>query len=123
MTKKSYPVDILEQAQETQAAWSKIDQNMTFGQLTLVALTTDITMLTSIEYSITAMEKDLADLRNRRDAIAREAWDRVKRARAGVKSFFGDDSDQYDLMGGTRVSERKPIRKTVIVSNDGEPSA
>jgi hypothetical protein len=35
-------------------------------------------------------------------------WGKVKRARAGVKANFGDNSSQYEMVGGTRLSERKP---------------
>jgi hypothetical protein len=39
-------------------------------------------------------------------------WDTVKRIRAGVKGAYGDDSFEYDLIGGTRRSERKrPARR------------
>ena len=33
---------------------------------------------------------------------------RIKRVRAGVKGIYGDDSSQYEMIGGTRMSERKP---------------
>ncbi len=36
----------------------------------------------------------------------------LKRVRAAVKGHFGDDSTEYALVGGTRLSERKkPVRK------------
>jgi hypothetical protein len=28
-----------------------------------------------------------------------------------AKGTFGDDSSQYELVGGTRLSDRKPIRR------------
>jgi hypothetical protein len=33
------------------------------------------------------------------------------RARAGARAQFGPDSTQYDQLGGTRQSERKPRKK------------
>jgi len=41
-------------------------------------------------------------------------WDKVKRVRAGVKANYGDDSQQFEMVGGTRTSERKaPTRRLV----------
>jgi hypothetical protein len=36
----------------------------------------------------------------------------MKRVRAGVKANYGDDSQQYEMVGGTRMSERKTPRRT-----------
>ncbi|HJZ47095.1 MAG TPA: hypothetical protein VKE41_08005 [Roseiflexaceae bacterium] len=49
----------------------------------------------------------MTDLRNKRDERLIRIWDVVKRARATVKGAYGDDSSEYELVGGTRVSERK----------------
>ena len=38
-------------------------------------------------------------------------WDKVKRVRNSVKGTFGDDSSQYEMVGGTRLSDRKPARR------------
>jgi len=47
-----------------------------------------------------------------RDALLGATWDKVKRVRASVKGLYGDDSSEYDMVGGTRKSERKtPTRK------------
>jgi hypothetical protein len=56
----------------------------------------------------------LTDKRNQRDALYTQIWDKVKRVRNGKKGIYGDDSSQYEVIGGTRLSERKtPVRKTV----------
>ncbi len=54
-----------------------------------------------------ALDAQLTDLRNRRDALFLRLWDKVKRVRAGVKGMYGDDSSQYEMVGGTRMSERR----------------
>lgn len=60
------------------------------------------------------LEAQLTDKRNQRDALYTSIWDKVKRVRNGVKAIYGDDSSQYEMIGGTRLSERKtPTRKTV----------
>jgi hypothetical protein len=35
----------------------------------------------------------------------------VKRARSGIKGFYGDDSTEYEIAGGTRASDRKSHRR------------
>ena len=80
---------------------------LAFGTLTPVALTADIT-------AATALEAQLTDKRNQRDALYTAMWDKVKRVRAGVKANYGYDSSQYEMIGGTRLSERKaPTRRAV----------
>ncbi len=60
-----------------------------------------------------ALEAQLTDLRNQRDALYAGLWDKVKRVRSTVKGIYGDDSSEYEMVGGTRKSERKhPARKT-----------
>ena len=60
----------------------------------------------------------MTDLRNQRDAANQDLWDKVKRLRAGVKASYGDDSSQYEMVGGTRMSERKTARRTAIPALD-----
>ena len=62
---------------------------------------------------MTNLENQLTDLRNRRDATNETLWDAVKRVRAGFKASFGDDSSQYEMIGGTRTSERKTATRKV----------
>ena len=53
------------------------------------------------------MESDRCDR-----ALYTTIWDKVKRVRNGMKAIYGDDSSQYEMIGGTRLSERKaPARK------------
>jgi hypothetical protein len=61
-----------------------------------------------IEAQITNLETQLNNLCNQRDTVYQSMWDKVKRVRAGVKANFGDNSSQYEMIGGTRLSERKP---------------
>ena len=55
---------------------------------------------------------EVSTMRNKRDALNLNVWDKVKRVRAGVKAIYGDDSSQYQMVGGTRMSDRKsPTRR------------
>jgi hypothetical protein len=42
-------------------------------------------------------------------------WYKVKHARNSIKGSFGDGSPQYKMVGGTRLSERKPTRRKSTV--------
>ena len=55
-----------------------------------------------------ALETQLTNLRNERDTSNVELWDNVKRVRSAVKGIYGDDLTQYEMVSGTRLSERKP---------------
>ena len=114
MSKKLFPTDILSQAIEVQAAWSQIDEGLAFGQLNMGALVMDMNGLRSIEHSLATLETQLTEMRNQRDALSQSSWDKVKRVRAGVKATFGDDSSQYEMIGGTRLSDRKSMRKSPL---------
>ena len=70
-------------------------------------------MAATLESQMASLEAQLTDARNRRDALYTGIWDKVKRVRNGVKAMYGDDASQYEMIGGTRLSERKPpTRKT-----------
>jgi hypothetical protein len=110
---KRYPTNILEQAQRVLDAWNQISATPAFGTLNIAALTADITAAKTLETDISKLERQLEDKRNQREAVYTSMWDKVKRVRSGVKSNYGDDSYQYDLVGGTRTSDRKPHTRKV----------
>ncbi len=117
MPKKLYPANLLTQAQTIVAAWNQIGATITLGTLLPAALTTDITSATALEAQISSLEVQLTNARNQRDALYGTLWDKVKRVRAGVKANYGDDSSQYEMVGGTRLSDRKsPARRTMPVA-------
>jgi|WetSurMetagenome_2_1015567.scaffolds.fasta_scaffold977886_1 hypothetical protein len=107
MSKRKHPVNVLEQAQEVLNGWPQISTTMTFGTLNLAALTADITAANTLKNDISKLEKQLDDKRNQRHTIHTAMWDKTKRAKTGVKANYGDDSPQFDLVGGTRISDRK----------------
>src|SRR5687768_5568579 len=111
MTSKSYPTDILTQAQAVTEAWKRIDPAMKIGELTPASLTSDLEQAGPIQVQLDALDAQLTDLRNQRDALNTSLWEKVKRVRAGVKGIYGDDSSQYEMIGGTRLSERKPATR------------
>ena len=57
-------------------------------------------------------DAQIIDLRNKRDVIYDRLWDKTRRVRNAVKGLYGDDSSEYEMVGGKRISERKPpVRK------------
>lgn len=111
MGKKLYPSYVLEQAITAREAWKLIDNELEFGMVSLATLAANIEDIRQTQQDLSALETQLTDLRNRRDELFLSAWDKVKRLRAGIKGVYGDDSSEYEMVGGTRRSERKKARK------------
>jgi hypothetical protein len=111
MSKKFYPPDVVEQAQDILVGWAQVSATLAFGTLSSATLTADVTAAAPIEAEISKLEKLLADKRNQRDVLYLGMWDKVKRVRAGVKANYGDDSQQYEMVGGKRLSDRKSPRR------------
>lgn len=91
MSKKVFPTDVIRQAQKVLSGWLQISTTLVFGSLTSTVLTPDLTAIAPLDAEINKLESQLND----------------KRVRASVRGIYGDDSAQYELVGGTRMSERK----------------
>lgn len=113
MVTKVYPTDLINQARSHLESWKKISPTLAFGELTQAALSEDLAQADELDSRIKALEAELTNLRNQRDALYQVLWDKLKRLRSSIKGLFGDDSSEYEMMGGTRRSDRKrPTRKT-----------
>ena len=110
MAGRKFPADILEQAMNMQDAWTKIDDQLSVGGLKIGDLVMEINQIRQAEANVVSLENDLTNIRNHRDALCESAWDKVRRMRAVVKGMYGFDSPQYELVGGTRTSDRKSAR-------------
>jgi hypothetical protein len=66
-----------------------------------------------LDTQIASHEQQLSTARTQRDATYSTLWEKVKRVRAGAKANYGDDSTQYEMVGGTRMSERKTPRRSM----------
>jgi hypothetical protein len=111
MPKKIYPTNILIQAQAILDAWKHIDLNLKIGELSQADLEADIAKSKLIQSQLNELKAKFTDIRNQRDMLYVGIWDKVKRVRNGVKGIYGDDSSQYERIGGTRRSERKPHKR------------
>jgi len=119
MGKKLYPTDTLKQAQYILSVWDLIDPSLKIGSLTQAVFSADLAMVVELQRKVVDVQIALDTVRDQRDAAIIELWNNVKRARSGVKGIYGDDSSQYDLVGGTRRSERKKPRRRPLT---GSPS-
>ena len=96
----NYPQNALQQARSVLTAWPQINDGLTFGDLNLEALTMDVESVGSTHAQINNLETQLTHLRNQRDAQMLAVWDKVKRVRAGIKSIYGDDFSEWEMIGG-----------------------
>ncbi len=108
MSNRNYPTDVADQGRAVVEAWREIDPALSLGGMTLAEMETSLSELGGIYTQLDGLDAQMTELRNQRDAAASDLWDRVKRVRTGVKSVFGDNSSQYEVVGGTRMGDRKP---------------
>ncbi|MCI5121233.1 MAG: hypothetical protein D3908_08605 [Candidatus Electrothrix sp. AUS4] len=68
------------------------------------------TRIAAVEAKVSAIDSLNAEktrLVNEKKAEAESLSDYIVRVRSGVLSVFGKDSSEYEMVGGTRASERK----------------
>jgi len=112
MSAKNYPTDIQKQTQTAIEAWKRIDPNFKVGELTPDQLAENLAKVAPITAEIESLEVRLTELRSQRDDLLGACWDALKRLRSAIKGIFGDNSTQYEMIGGKRLSNRKPaVRK------------
>jgi hypothetical protein len=111
MGKKLYPTDTLDQALDILSAINRINPLLTMGTMTSASLSADVDKVKELQVKVIKLQLELSEVRNQRDEAFIEIWDKVKRTRAYVNAFYGDDSFEYSLVGGTRLSEKKPIHR------------
>jgi hypothetical protein len=116
MPNKPFPSDVIPQAQDVLLGWAQIGSTVAFGTLTSALLTTDVNAYAPLDAEIGKLEKLLAEKRIQRDALSLAIWDKVKRVRSSVRGIYGDDSSQYEHVGGTRMSDRKPRTRRLITT-------
>jgi hypothetical protein len=112
MSKKFFPTDVVSQCQSISNAWAQIDMKLAFGDLNIGSLAVDLEEAAKLMADIDRLETTLVNKTNQRDELYARLWDQAKRIRAGIKATYGDDSSQYEMVGGTRISERKTPRRS-----------
>ena len=110
---KPYPTDILNLMNAAIASWQAIDPTLTFGELSLGDLQAALERGQALRSQINSLEAQLTDLRDQRDKVYHTGWKYINRLRDGICGHYGDDSSEYEMVGRTRLSERKPYSKRV----------
>jgi len=114
---KPYPADILDKLIEAIAAWKSVDPNLKVLGASVTDLETLLQQGQDVQRQINAQLVQLTNLRNQRDAIHKSGWKHIKHLRLAVKGRYGDDSSEYEVVGGTRASERKPRTRRARPNN------
>lgn len=101
---------ILADAETLIRVW-EANTTLSLGDVTLPAFKTMVatfkTTRANAEDLRTQLTKAVNDVNDQADGLASI----TVRGRSGVRAQFGPDSAQYDQVGGTRSSERKPRKK------------
>ena len=74
MPSKPFPSDVVEQARDVANGWKTFDAAFQVGNMTMKVFETDLTNAISQQNQIDALEKQLTDLRNQRDASNTALW-------------------------------------------------
>lgn len=110
---KPYPADVLNKLHATITVWKSIDPALKIGKLSISDLEAARARGEALRQEISSLETQLTDLRNQRDEVYATGWEYITRLRAGIKAVYGDDSSEYEMVGGTRRSERKARTRRV----------
>lgn len=114
MIRKLFPSNVLEQARTIINAWNQIGAEVPLGNSSLDSMVEKVNAANALVAQMESLELQLTNLRNQRDELFSDMWDNVKRVRFGVRANYGDDSTEYEMVGGTRLSERKsPVRRSM----------
>ena len=107
---KSVP-KLLREANEIKKALEKIDDRLPDG-LKAADMETRMGAVESVVDKLDAVNVERTRLVDLKGDQTRNLSDHIVQVRAAVKGIFGADSAEYDMVGGTRTSERKhPTRK------------
>ena len=111
MLNKSVP-KLLQEANEIKKALEKIDDRLPDG-LKAADMETKMDELETVVDDLDAVNAERTRLVDRKGERAENLSDHIVQVRSAVKGIFGADSAEYDMVGGTRISERKHYaRKT-----------
>ena len=99
---------ILEDAGKVLPVWQAHEADIKIKDITRAATQALFDDVTALNDEAETLQRQLSDTINRRDDKAKILQGSITRARGGIRSYFGPDSSEYELAGGTRTSERKP---------------
>lgn len=109
MAGKSFD-DILADAERLIRVWTA-NPTLSLGDVTLPVLTAKVATLRATRATTDGLRTQLTQSVNDGNSQSAELLDITVRARSGAKAQFGQDSTQYEQLGGTRSSDRKPPKR------------
>lgn len=110
MLTRSVP-KLLQEAKEVKEALEKIGDDLP-DAISVAALEARITALEAKVSELDGLNADRTRVVNEKGDMAEDLSDQLVRTRSGIKGLYGNDSSEYEMVGGTRASERKkPKRK------------
>jgi hypothetical protein len=98
--------EVIEDGEKIVRVW-EANPTFTLGEITLAQLKTLLEALRAQRKQLEDLRAQVTVLVNDTQTKADSVLDITTRARGGIRAVFGPDSNQYELAGGTRSSERK----------------
>jgi hypothetical protein len=102
--------DIKAEAEQLLRVWND-NADLALGDLTEAQFQAMVTAFNTTRASVDGMRTQLTKGVNDLNRQAAEIQEITVRARSVARGQYGLDSTQYDQLGGTRASERKPRKK------------
>lgn len=116
MAGKNKVEDTLSEAAKVVDVW-EANPTLTIGAVNLDTFKASMATLETASDSVESKRTELTGLMGNRDVQAQAMSDLVSRARSGVRAAFGVDSTEYEQVGGTPRSKRKPAKRKAKVAS------
>lgn len=110
MAGKNKVEDTLTDAAKVVDVW-EANPSFVMGTVSLDTFKASMTTLEAASGTVESKRTELTGLMSNRDVQAQAMSDLVSRARSGVRAAFGVDSTEYEQVGGTPRSKRKPAKR------------
>ena len=113
MARKKRTSESINRAQARSSALESIDTNLDLGNSLTLAAYKELIAATEDKLSVYNIKLSEVDgLLNELEALEKRLEEMTSNMLGGVGLKYGKDSDQYEMAGGTRKSERKTaVRK------------
>jgi hypothetical protein len=102
--------NIIAEGKRIQTALSGIESKLP-SELSAARLGAIMTALEANASAVKDLKSELTAAIEAKNTSVGELKEFLKRAKAGAKAAFGDDSLEYERLGGKRMSERKKVVK------------
>ena len=110
MAGKTKVEDTLAEAAKVVDVWNA-NPDFAMGTVSLDSFKASMTTLEAASDTVESKRTELTGLLSNRDVQSHAMSDLVSRARSGVRAAFGVDSTEYEQVGGTPRSKRKPAKR------------